>query len=147
MVGGVAGQSGGRAGAGRGGADRGGAGRGGAGRAAGGSGVQVPNTKKLKAAGVRLVLGNDAAGDSNRWLGPMTLMELENFVAAGFTPAETIVAATRQAAEVLRIDLDNISNVRKINKVYLRGQEVDRAGLRARWQAHWSKTSRATATQ
>ena len=146
---------------------RGGAGRGGAGRAAGGSGFQVANTRKLKAAGVRLVLGSDAAGDSNRWLGPMTVMELENFVAAGFTPAETIVAATRKAAEVLRLDqlgrvaagksadfivldanpLDDISNVQKINRVYLRGQEVDRAGLRARWQARWAKVGTATATQ
>ena len=33
--------------------------------------------------------------------------------------------------------LDNISNVRKINKVYLRGQEVDRAGLRAKWQSQF----------
>ena len=30
---------------------------------------------------------------------------------------------------------DNISNTRKIDKVYLRGVEVDRAALRARWQA------------
>jgi hypothetical protein len=30
---------------------------------------------------------------------------------------------------------DCIANTRRINRVYLRGQEVDRAGLRARWQA------------
>ena len=35
--------------------------------------------------------------------------------------------------------LDNIANTRKINKVYLRGQEVDRAGLKAKWQAQWSR--------
>ena len=124
----------------------------------------VPNTRKLHAAGVRLVLGSDTAGDSNRWIGMMTLVELENMVAAGLTPAEVIVAATRDAAAVLRLDqlgmvaagksadfivldanpLDNIANVRKINQVYLRGQEVDRAGLRAKWQAHWRK---ATSTQ
>jgi hypothetical protein len=33
--------------------------------------------------------------------------------------------------------LDNIANVRKINTVYLRGQEVDRAGMRAKWQGQW----------
>jgi hypothetical protein len=33
--------------------------------------------------------------------------------------------------------LDNIANVRKINAVYLRGEAVDRAGLRAKWQAQW----------
>ena len=78
-------------------------------------------------------------------------------VAAGFTPMEMIVAATRDSAQVLKLDqlgmvaagksvdfivldanpLDTIANVRKINKVYLRGQEVDRAGLRAKWQAQW----------
>ena len=30
---------------------------------------------------------------------------------------------------------------RLINKVFLRGQEVDRAGLRAKWQARWNKVS------
>jgi imidazolonepropionase-like amidohydrolase len=130
--------------------------------AAGGAQVfDLANTRKLHAAGVRLVLGSDTAGDSNRWIGMMTLVELENMVAAGLTPAEVIVAATRDAAAVLRLDqlgtvargksadfivldanpLDDIANVRKIAKVYLRGQEVDRAGLRARWQAQWSKAT------
>jgi imidazolonepropionase-like amidohydrolase len=91
----------------------------------------------------------------------MTLVELENMVAAGLTPAEVIVAATRDAAAVLRLDqlgtvapgksadfivldanpLDDIANVRRIAKVYLRGQEVDRAGLRAGWQAQSSKAT------
>ena len=91
----------------------------------------------------------------------MTLVELENMVAAGFTTAEVIVAATRDAAAVLRLDqlgtvapgksadfivldanpLDDIANVRRIAKVYLRGEEVDRAGLRARWQAQWNKAT------
>ena len=31
--------------------------------------------------------------------------------------------------------LDNIANTRKINKVYLRGAEVDRAALRAKFLA------------
>ena len=120
----------------------------------------LQNTARLKAANVRLVLGSDAAGDSNRWLGATAHLELENFVAAGFTPGEAIVAATRAAAEVLRLNqlgtvasgksadfivldanpLDNIANTRKIAQVYLRGQQVDRAGLRARWQARWNTT-------
>jgi imidazolonepropionase-like amidohydrolase len=122
----------------------------------------LQNTARLKAANVRLALGSDAAGDTNRWLGATAHMELENFVAAGFTPAEAIVAATRTAADVLRLDqlgtvaagksadfivldanpLDNIANTRKIAKVYLRGQEVDRAGLRSKWQARWGEGSR-----
>jgi len=119
------------------------------------------NTRKLHAAGVREVLGSDAAGDGNRWLGLQTLLEFDNMVAAGFTPMEAIVAATRDSAAVLRLDqlgtiatgksadfvvlnanpLDAISNVRKIDRVYLRGQEVDRAGLRAKWQAQWRAQS------
>jgi imidazolonepropionase-like amidohydrolase len=116
------------------------------------------NTRKLHAAGVREVLGGDSAGDERRWLGLHGLMEFENMVAAGFTPMEMIVAATRDSAQVLKLDqlgmvaagksadfivldanpLDNIANVRKINRVYLRGQEVDRAGLRAKWQGQWT---------
>jgi imidazolonepropionase-like amidohydrolase len=117
----------------------------------------VINTRKLHAAGVRQVLGSDAAGDGNRWLGLQTLLEFDNMVAAGFTPMEMIVAATRDSAKVLRLDqlgmvapgksadfivldanpLDDIANVRKINAVYLRGEAVDRAGLRAKWHAQW----------
>jgi imidazolonepropionase-like amidohydrolase len=120
------------------------------------------NTRKLHAAGVRQVLGSDVAGDGNRWIGLQTLLEFDNMVAAGFTPMEAIVAATRDSASVLRLDqlgtvaagksadfivldanpLDAIANVRKINTVYLRGQEVDRAGLRAKWQAQWRAQSR-----
>ena len=79
-------------------------------------------------------------------------------MAAGFTPMEILLAATRESAKVLRLDdlgmvaagksadfivleanpLDNIANVRRIDKVYLRGLEVDRAGLRAKWQGQFS---------
>ena len=31
--------------------------------------------------------------------------------------------------------LDDIANTRKINKVYLRGQDYPRAAMRAKWQA------------
>src|SRR5712691_6944010 len=44
------------------------------------------NVRKLHAAGLRQVLGSDAAGDGNRWLGLHTLLEFDNMVAAGFTP-------------------------------------------------------------
>jgi imidazolonepropionase-like amidohydrolase len=119
------------------------------------------NTRKLHAAGVREVLGGDSAGDANRWLGLHSLVEFENMVAGGFTPMEMILAATRESAKALRLDqlgmvaagksadfivldanpLDNIANVRKINAVYMRGNAVDRAGLRAKWQSQWSGKS------
>jgi len=76
-------------------------------------------------------------------------------VQCGMAPAEALLAATRTAAEVIKSDqlgmvaagksadfivldanpLDAITNTRKINKVYLRGQEVDRAALRAAFTA------------
>jgi len=72
-------------------------------------------------------------------------------VAAGLTPAQVLVAATKTAAEIMHLDqigtiapgksadflmldanpLDNINNTRKIDRVYLRGKELDRAAMRA----------------
>ena len=68
------------------------------------------------------------------------------------TPAEVIVAATRNSADLLQLGdvgtvqaggsadflvldanpLDDITNTRRIAEVYLRGSTVDRAGLRER---------------
>ena len=38
-----------------------------------------------------------------------------------------------------RENLIDHRNSRKINMVYIRGQQLDRAGLRAKWQARWRK--------
>ena len=54
------------------------------------------------------------------------------------------MVATGKSADFIVLDanpLENISNTR-INKVYLRGQEVDRAALRAKWQAEWSSQTK-----
>jgi imidazolonepropionase-like amidohydrolase len=48
--------------------------------------------------------------------------------------------ASGKSADFVVLDanpLDDITNLRRITKVYLRGQEVDRAAMRARWQAEW----------
>jgi imidazolonepropionase-like amidohydrolase len=75
---------------------------------------------------------------------------------SALSPADAIVAGTRNGAEVLDLGaelgtvatgksadfivlnanpLDAITNSRKIDRVYLRGHEVDRARLRATWAA------------
>ena len=79
--------------------------------------------------------------------------ELENLVAAGLTPAQALVDATRHSAEILGLDdlgtvavsksadfvvldgnpLEDITNTRRISRVFLRGHEVDRAKLRVGW--------------
>ena len=109
--------------------------------------VQARNTARLNAAGVRIALGTD----SNTGWGAHA--EMADMVAAGMTPAQGIVSATRTSAEILRLTdhgtvaagksadfivldanpLDNITNTRRIARVYVRGAEIDRAALRARW--------------
>jgi imidazolonepropionase-like amidohydrolase len=114
------------------------------------------NTMRLRAAGIRVVLGTDT-GQIRHRIAYFAHLELESLVAIGMTPAEVIVAATRDSADVAKMNtgmvapgrsadfivldanpLENIANTRKIASVYLRGEEVDRAGLRARWRAQWS---------
>jgi imidazolonepropionase-like amidohydrolase len=118
--------------------------------------LQGRNAMKLRAAGMRIVTGTDT-GQSRFLIGYFNQLDLESLVAIGMTPTEAIVAATRDAAKIARVNsgmvaagksadfivldanpLENIGNTRRINKVYLRGQEVDRAALRAKWQAEWS---------
>jgi imidazolonepropionase-like amidohydrolase len=74
-------------------------------------------------------------------------------VAAGMTPAQALAACTRTSADVHGLDdmgtiasgnsadfvvldgdpLADITNTRKISRVVLRGQEIDRAALKAKW--------------
>jgi imidazolonepropionase-like amidohydrolase len=120
--------------------------------------LQVRNLSKIRAAGGRIVFGSDSAGDPSRTMGWHAIWELDALAKAGMTPTEVIAASTRFAADTLKLDqlgtvspgksadfivlnanpLESIANTRKIYKVYLRGQEVDRAAMRAKWQAQQS---------
>jgi imidazolonepropionase-like amidohydrolase len=119
--------------------------------------IGVTNALKLRAAGMKIVLGSDT-GQTRFFIGWMGQLEFENWVYMGLTPMEAIVAATRDSAEAGHFNtgliaagksadftvldanpLDDIGNSRRINQVWLRGQKVDRAGLRAKWQAAWRR--------
>ena len=111
---------------------------------------------RLNAAGVKIGVGTDGGGQTgDQFIGWTMHAELENLVAAGLTPAQALVAGTRSSAEILGLNdlgtvaagrsadfvvldanpLDDITNTRKINQVYLRGKRVDRAALRARFNS------------
>jgi len=119
------------------------------------------NALKLRAAGMKITLGSDT-GQTRFFIGWMGQLEMENWVWMGLTSSEAIVAATRDSADMAHLNtgmvaagksadfivldanpLDNIANTRRINKVYLRGQEVDRAAMRAKWQARFRTTASA----
>jgi imidazolonepropionase-like amidohydrolase len=119
--------------------------------------VNLRNTARLNAAGVTLAVGTDTGGvTGEQFFGLGTHIEMKIEVTrAGLTPMQALVAGTRTPAQILGLDqlgtiapgksadfivlnanpLDNIANTRKINKVYLRGQDYPRAEMRAKWQA------------
>ncbi len=103
-------------------------------------GIQARNLAKMSAAGVRIAVGSDG---NTPWA---PHAEMADMVAAGMTPMQVLVAATRNGAEFLRMTdtgtiaagknadfivldanpLDDITNTRRIASVYLRGVAVDR---------------------
>jgi imidazolonepropionase-like amidohydrolase len=115
-------------------------------------GIQARNLAKLNAEGVKIGFGTDSSTE----VGWTVHTELADMVTAGMTPAQVIRAATQTAAEIVKLDqlgevapgksadfivldanpLDNITNTRRISRVYLRGKEIDRAALRASLSAN-----------
>lgn len=111
--------------------------------------LQCRNLRRNHEAGMIIGMGTDS-GTSVAWTAHM---ELRDMVTCGLSPMEAIVAATRTNAEILGLDqlgmvapgksadfvvldanpLDDITNTRRISQVYLRGEEVDREALRAKF--------------
>jgi imidazolonepropionase-like amidohydrolase len=107
-------------------------------------GIQARNLAKMNAAGVRIVVGTDG----NTPYAPH--VEMADMVAAGMTPMQVIVAATRNGAQFLKLTdagtieanksadflvldanpLDDITNTRRIASVYLRGAAVERGAYK-----------------
>jgi imidazolonepropionase-like amidohydrolase len=103
--------------------------------------IQARNLARLAREGVEIALGTDGNVPWGAHL------EMADMVAAGMTPGEVIVAATRNAARFLQLadagtvapgqsadfivlegnPLDDIANTRRIRDVYLRGARVDRS--------------------
>jgi imidazolonepropionase-like amidohydrolase len=106
--------------------------------------IQARNLAKMNAAGVRIVVGTDG----NTPYAPH--VEMRDMVAAGMSPMQVVVAATRNGAQFLKLTdtgtieanksadflvvdanpLDDITNTRKIASVYLRGVAVDRSSYK-----------------
>jgi imidazolonepropionase-like amidohydrolase len=119
--------------------------------------TNLRNTARLYAAGARIGLGTDTGGvTGGQFFGLGSHVELELLVTkVGLTPMQALVAGTRTSAENIGLTdlgtiapaksadfivldanpLDNIANTRRINRVYLRGEEIPRAALSAKWNA------------
>ena len=113
---------------------------------------------QLVNAGIQIILGADVgwgptATHVGSFFGYAEHLELAAFVRLGMTPAQAIVAGTKlpaaafgltdvgsietgKNADFIVLDanpIDDIANLRRIDRVYLRGDELDRAALRAAW--------------
>ena len=106
---------------------------------------------KLNRAGAKIVLGADT-GLEDHVFGFAEHLELQAMVEAGLSPSQGIVAATSRGAEFLRLadtgsltagkradflvldanPLDDITNTRRIARVFINGGAIDRQAIAAR---------------
>ena len=107
----------------------------------------LQNLKKIHAAGILVALGTDSGASAVRAQGFSEHLELQLMVEAGLTPLQAITAATRNAAQLLKIDkaygtlekgkvadliilggnpVKDIKNTRKIEAVYKAGRLVSK---------------------
>jgi imidazolonepropionase-like amidohydrolase len=110
----------------------------------------LANVATLRAAGILIAAGSDAAGAAGTLHGYSSLRELELLTAAGLTPLEAITAATGESAKAIHVDHErgtiaagmladlvliqgapheNIHDIERIRRVWLGGREIDRAQL------------------
>jgi imidazolonepropionase-like amidohydrolase len=112
------------------------------------------NFRKIHEAGMVIGLGTDGTGD-----GIGAHEQIFAYTKCGMTAMEAIVAGTATNARLLKLDrmgtiaakkeadfnvldanpLDDIGNTRRIAAVYLRGKEVDRKALQARFMTPVAK--------
>lgn len=103
------------------------------------------NLKTLSDAGVLIAMGTDTGTNLGQWQGYFEHIELEYMVKAGLTPMQTLVAATGDAAKVMKLDqqlgtiqpgkradllvlnanpLTDIKNTRQIHSVWIGGRRL-----------------------
>lgn len=107
--------------------------------------VATANLKTLSDNGIPIVFGTDS-GIPTRFMGYFEHLEMRMMADAGLTPMQIIVSATKNAAEymglqdlgtispghhadfiILNADpLEDIENVKKINAVFIGGEEIER---------------------
>ena len=103
------------------------------------------NVKRLADGGVTVALGTDSGTQVGRWQGFFEHVELALMVEAGLTPMQALVAATRDAALVMRLDgvgtlepgkwadfivldadpLVDITNTRRLHAVWVAGRQLE----------------------
>jgi imidazolonepropionase-like amidohydrolase len=101
--------------------------------------------KTLSDAGVLIAMGTDTGTNLGQWEGYFEHIELEYMVKAGMTTMKTLVAATGDAAKVMKLDqqlgtiqpgkkadllvlnanpLTDIKNTRQIHSVWIGGRRL-----------------------